>query len=278
MKIALTLLCRNEGDIIGRNLEFHLRRGVDFIIVTDNASDDDTASIVARFARHGRVELIREQRLTHDQSVWVSEMARRAARQQADWVINSDADEFWWSADDLRTTLANVPAAVPALSVRRHNFPPVRGGPADFAERMIYRDNPSRNAFGAPLPEKVIHRGVANVIVADGNHAVSFAQRPVRAQPSQAIEILHFPMRTFEQFRTKIVLGAEALERNGRIAPDVGAHWRHVYRRYYKHGLLPDYFGQNELTPPAIERRQRDGTLVIDTRLCDFLALSGATT
>ena len=273
MKIALTLLCRNEADIIRHNIEFHLRHGVDFIIVTDNASDDSTEQIVRDYVRRGNVELIHQPDHTHDQAIWVTAMARRAASRGADWVINCDADEFWWSGD-LRASLAAVPDSVVALEVPRHNFPSVRQGPNDFAERMIYRDAPSLNSLGAPLPPKVVHRASPDVTVEDGNHRARLPGRELETRLSDTIEILHFPMRNFEQFRNKIVLGTKALERNTRIGPEIGATWRYHYYQLYKKGLLFEYFCESELTDQKIRQRLRDGTLIADTRLRDFFALA----
>ena len=69
-----------------------------------------------------------------DQSGWARlpaptqtrDMARMAATDfGADWVINNDADEFWWpTADaDLKACLARVPDSTLALQVPRFNFP-----------------------------------------------------------------------------------------------------------------------------------------------------------
>ena len=38
MKLVMTLLVRDEDDIIASNIDFHLNRGVDFIIAMDNLS------------------------------------------------------------------------------------------------------------------------------------------------------------------------------------------------------------------------------------------------
>ncbi|HJM57083.1 MAG TPA: hypothetical protein QF446_07130 [Planctomycetota bacterium] len=40
VRLVMTLLVRNEEDILATNIEYHLARGVDFIIATDNLSDD----------------------------------------------------------------------------------------------------------------------------------------------------------------------------------------------------------------------------------------------
>jgi len=272
-KIALTLLCRNEADIVGRNIEFHLATGVDFIIVTDNSSDDETVRVVENYVRQGRVELIHQPRLTHDQAIWVTEMARRAALRGADWVINSDADEFWWPANGtLRSALSTVPSSVLALEVKRNNFPPCQVGGPDFVDRMIYRDAQSLNSLGMPLPSKIIHRASSDVEVEDGNHAARFSNRIVNPAPADDIEILHFPMRSFEQFSRKVILGTAALESNTRIDSTVGGTWRHIYHQYYKTGQLRDYYLRHELTDDVIRRRIGDETLIADTRLRDFIA------
>jgi hypothetical protein len=52
--------------------------------------------VLERFARLGKLHLLHEPGLTHDQGVWVTRMARMAAKKfDADWVINNDADQFW---------------------------------------------------------------------------------------------------------------------------------------------------------------------------------------
>ena len=42
MKLVMTLLVRDEQDIVRENLDFHLAQGVDQVIVTDNGSEDAT--------------------------------------------------------------------------------------------------------------------------------------------------------------------------------------------------------------------------------------------
>ncbi len=47
----MTLLARNEADVVDAQIAFHLHAGVDFVIATDNASTDDTADLRAVRAR-----------------------------------------------------------------------------------------------------------------------------------------------------------------------------------------------------------------------------------
>ena len=97
MKLVMTLLARDEADIVESWLSFHLNAGVDFVVATDNRSVDGTTDVLERYAREGHLHLIRESGEDLRQNEWVTRMARLAATDfGADWVINSDADEFWW--------------------------------------------------------------------------------------------------------------------------------------------------------------------------------------
>lgn len=54
----MTLLVRNEADIIETNLLFHRQMGVDGFIVTDNNSTDETANILRKYYEKGWIKEI----------------------------------------------------------------------------------------------------------------------------------------------------------------------------------------------------------------------------
>src|SRR5213592_4254980 len=96
MRLVMTLLVRNEADIVDAHLAFHLHAGVDFVIATDTGSDDGTIEILESYAREGLLHVIHDSDPEFLQTEVVTQMARLAATGfAADWVINSDADEFW---------------------------------------------------------------------------------------------------------------------------------------------------------------------------------------
>ncbi len=108
MTLVMTLLARDEIDVVDAWLAFHLNAGVDLVIATDNLSQDGTTEVLEEYARSGHVHLIREPGEDLRQDEWVTRMARLAATQySADWVINSDADEFWLVARKPRRSVAD---------------------------------------------------------------------------------------------------------------------------------------------------------------------------
>lgn len=277
MFLVLTLVCRNEEDILASTARFHLEHGVDHLIITDNGSEDGTVGILRELEATGRVTLLFEPEHNHDQAIWVTRMARLAAEKfGADWVINCDADEFFWAkSGDLKKELAAAPSDVHALSISRTNFlPPPEGSPCEnpFYHSQLIRERDSKNALGKPLPPKVCHRGHPEIGVMDGNHEVRLAGAPISAPFAQDIEILHYPVRSYGQLERKVREGAQALNRNNRIHRGIGNNWRYLYEEYWQKGRLAEYYRELQLTAEARARLLQSGELLFDDRLMQALS------
>jgi hypothetical protein len=269
MKLVMTLLVRDAEELLKHNLEFHLRQGVDFFIITDNRSVDGTSAIIQEYVRAGLAERIWEAEDTFSQGRWVTRMARLAATAYgADWVINSDDDEFWSGRPaTLREVLSRVPPEWEAVEVQRRNHPAVAGRDAgEFIEVMIYRERDSFNLFGEPLLPKVCHRAMADVKVEQGNHFVSRAGVPLAALKSAGALISHFPIRGYAAFERKIVNGGSAYARNTELGPETGATWRHLYE-LWKRGELLEWYERQRLAPEQVLEKLANGALVIDNSI-----------
>jgi hypothetical protein len=271
MKIIMTLLVRDEEDILRANIEFHRAVGVDFFIATDNKSVDSTAEILKDYERQGLLHYIYEGTDDYNQAEWVTKMARLAASEfDATWVINNDADEFWWPMNhsDLRSELDAVPWDRNIVQAKRRNFVPVDGSVESFSSAMIYRENVSLNADGGPLLPKVAHRAIPDVTVAQGNHRVwGFNHSAV---VHDAVEIQHFPLRSYAQFENKIVKGGQAYERNDKFGAGVGHNWRRLYKEYKK-GNLMQYYKEESYSPERIQQGIESGELIVEERLPKLL-------
>jgi hypothetical protein len=198
-------------------------------------------------------------------------MARMAYEEyDASWVIHSDADEFWWpEAGNLRAALGRIPERYALVEAPRVNFRPVRRGAGAFHEEMLVRDTTSFNSLGDPLPPKVAHRGVPGVVIGDGNHEVLQPSLVAAPLPSP-ITILHFPLRTVGQLRSKVITGARALKANRELPPDYAIHWRTLYRGR-RRGAIERYYESQVVPPELVHIGIESGELVEDRRLHDFL-------
>jgi len=141
MKLVLTLLARDEADVVDEQIKFHLNAGVDFVIATDNLSRDGTTEILESYAKQNQLHLIREDGEYLRQADWITRMGRLAASEfGADWVIHSDADEFWWPrGDSLKDVLSSIPARYGIVRALLRHFVPRPDDDSPFYERMTAR-------------------------------------------------------------------------------------------------------------------------------------------
>jgi glycosyltransferase involved in cell wall biosynthesis len=265
MKLVMTLLVRDEEDIVADNLDFHLAQGVDEVIVTDNGSVDGTLEILRSYEARGLVRIIVEPTDDYSQGVWVTRMARLAATEhKADWVINNDADEFWWPREGtLRSVFESLPGDVGAIVGHRTNFVPRPEDDRPYWERMTLRERESLNPVGKPLPPKLAHRAHPEIVVVQGNHRIKGPDLGSELDDG-SIDILHFPMRSYAQFENKIVKGGAAYARNKELPEKTGRTWRRLYETW-EDGGLPAHYEASVVAESASK------DLLEDTRLRDFL-------
>lgn len=269
-KIVMTLLVRDEADILAHNIEYHREQGVDHFIITDNLSKDATASIIAHYVNKGWATPIFEANDDYSQSEWVTRMARLAAVEfKADWVVNSDADEFWVAPGvTLKHYYGGIPPDVDIVLSPRHDFVYLGGLAGPWYQQMVYRKVVSLNYLGRPLPPKVAHRAHPDILIHQGNHGCSGLSG--RAIHSTSLEIFHFPIRSRVQFENKIRNGGAAYARNTRISRNIARGWRELYDMYTTEGSLDRYLKDHYYTPEKIAAGLAAGTLVINNRLADF--------
>jgi len=266
----MTLLARNEADIVDAQIAFHLNAGVDFVVATENRSSDGTTEILERYERAGRLHLIREEGDDMRQDEWVTRMARLAATDfGADWVINSDADEFWWPrGGSLKEVLATVPHRYGVVRGCWRHFLPRPDDGRFFAERMTVRlaqpAHPGDKRTIYHAHQKVAHRADPDVVVERGNHdALGDGLEPLRGW--HPIEVLHFSLRNAKQTERKVAGGW--LRDPSYDAPPHQISAAEAGRA----GRVDEYFAQFVVDDNALECGLEEGTLAIDTRLRDAL-------
>lgn len=247
MKLGMTMMVRDEADIIATTVNYAIDQGVDVILVTDNGSRDGTTEILEQFANAGEIELEYDPVHRKQQSSVVTAMARRLSTDhQVDWVINADADEFLVPHNRelrLRDAFQLIPPAVQSFMVPVVNMvgPLARRGIG--LDRLVWRDqrSPAQLAevgLAAQPTGDAIHVGRDDVRVAQGNHAVSIANHgEVPAEAS--MEVLHFPWRSWEQYEHRALVSGRAYQANPAMKPSPSHHGMTDFGRLEAGVLLP---------------------------------------
>ncbi len=186
VNVAMTVVARDQADAIESHLDFHLAAGVDVVLVLDGGSSDDTRAILERYARHGSIHVLPPSAGELDEPEEAARMAHLAATEHgADWVIHSEASEFWWPlGGSLREVLESVPGRYGIVQSLSRHFVPVLGE-GSFAETMIYRLSPQAPIGDPTSPWAPCRRFVRRA-------AAGRELRPLRGW--YPIETLRFPV------------------------------------------------------------------------------------
>lgn len=273
-KLIMTLLVRDEKDIIEKNIDFHLKQGVDFIVATDNGSVDGTLEVLKEYEKKGTLFLIEEPQQDYSQAEWVNRMGRLACEKyNADIVFHCDADEFWCSksgnlkneinkkdnVDVLRVDLANV-----LLEEKngQENFPADNKWAVvkPYETKNLEEDSRGRSLYLLKYPPKVIYKTDKGYIdVTQGNHDIVAKER-LTIDDSGDIIIYHFPIRSKNHFFQKIKNGGSAYEANKKFGKEVGFHWRRWFDSY-KNGKLEEEYKKLVLNKIKATNLENDGVV-----------------
>jgi len=277
MKLVLTVMVRDEADIIKAMIEHHLAQGIDLIIATDNGSIDGTREILETYRDKGVLVLHDDPVHMKQQHSTVTKMAREAYTDfDADWVINADADEFWVPVNraiSLHEAFSHLPQDLQAFLVPVTDMTGLAAAAGSQFDRLNLRDHRSNEELMATgllahsTPDAV-HVGSATVEVAQGNHFVSLSSGG-NPDPEWAIEVLHLPWRSWEQYRRKVENAGQAYDANPELSPSPNHHGMRDYARL-KDGTLLSYYLLRHPTVEQIDVGLQNGTFVTEEGLLDL--------
>ena len=210
MKLVSILAVRDEADVLDAHLAFHLNAGVDLVIATDLGLQDETVEVLESYSRSGYVTRLAEP-ADSGETGWRTAMARLAATEHgADWVLSTDADEFWWPrGENLKDVLVAIPPRYGVVQGLVRVFTPRRGDEL-FAERMTLRSSlvePGEQDV-EPLERALrpAYRAAPRLVVDPVDPTQGGRLVPLRAW--YPIEVLRFPFRSVEQAERKLARAA----------------------------------------------------------------------
>ncbi len=279
-KLVMTLLVKDEEDIIETNIRFHYAMGVDRFIVTVHNSSDRTLDILKNLKNDIPLEIIELKSDGYFQDIWVDKMIRLARdKYKADWVINADADEFYYSRDfDLKKSILKYTAGNVIILPSICPYPDDR---EDYLSCPYFITNfmPEYLAkdlnIDINLPEnshfliessckKVIHNTKDYIKIKMGNHGVQMRRKKVI--PSEDIKLYHFTVRNYTYYVKK----AKNYLESSKLMP--GANGEHVKKMIeeLQNGTLREYYNKR-YNPEKLALLLENGVVTKDYSLINFL-------
>ena len=286
-KIVLISFPYDQGDILKDFLEWHLDLGVDLIVAMDFGSTDGSRDVLEGYSRAGRVAWLPTP--GRDMSEYaLADILAGIARDQhgAEWIVHCDADEFLCTrGPDLKTVLAEASRdGVTLLDLPRRNM---TGAPLQAGQRATKAltlriegrlSTTHEQHLSGELPFPTIfndtpgHLAVrADALIDYGAGAHTATVRWGVRRTSDQLYILHYPIRGYETFQTKVDNVTAWLADNPRLPPTWGWHWRRLIR-LRDEGRLREEYEQQFVSPERAEELIRDGVCVVDESIAAWLA------
>lgn len=274
-------MIRNEADIVRLNIFYHLSLGVDRMLVVDNGSTDGTDTMLKQISENDpRVRWSRDDGPFLPSRV-MTELAREAFRDGADWVVPVDADEFWYApGEDFRHVLETSDLGViraqavsfiqnrdqreskpdALLHMTRRAASPV--GPPNIAQDLV---ESQQIAFVEKVyPQKCVSRTAEEIYIETGHHSITGVEGPKKR--TEELVCLHAPIRSRDALAERIESASRAAEagrnpgqgRNRRRLAElnseaaIGQEWA---ANSYEDGYL-DVYGERH--PVIFDPRLRD--------------------
>jgi len=270
IKISMVILVKNEEDIIKENILFHSKMGVDSFVVMDNNSTDNTKNILQELQKEIKLTIIDETG-PYQQSKFMTKIAKIAKKKyKPDWIINSDADEFWMPQkhSSLKEALKNIKGSV--LSIPRTNMALYKG--LNNWKDNIYRvANPicrmegfKNRYFLGKIGNKTIINPTGYIKTNSGNHSAEhlfFWQK----KEFKDIVIFHFPVRSFEHFEANIKNRYKLLK----MGMKMGAQYK-KWTKHYEKGVLKESYEDMFLEKSELDVLEKCFVIKKDDRLLNL--------
>ncbi len=254
-RLIMTILVKDEADIIEANIRTHASLGVDAFAIMDNNSTDGTREILSQLQKEFEIIIIDESG-DYNQAKWMKQLAVIAKdKLQADWVISNDADEFWLPKNRLNLK-ENLAFKGSVLTVHRYNM---LLHSKNFFNSFYHVENPifyskikqlsskHLSIILTKIAPKTIINPYGLIYLRGGNHKalhIANIRDYLRSGYDKInrfkdIEVFHYPIRSYTQFEKNIKNRKRLLENSKKIS--MGPHYRRWVKLYNEGKLLDEF-------------------------------------
>lgn len=285
--LMMTLVVKNEAKILEKQIRFHKAMGVDAFIVTSHNSTDKTNEILEKLKAEGFVlEILYKSSQSHQHHIWVNDMIDIAKKKyKADWIINADADEFYYSKHlNLKVDIGEaIKAGLNNLWVdstflfptdeedylRNSYYFIVKPFQSFEAKNLGIKDNKNFEIFiGSQECTKVIHNTKDFESITDGNHSVKM--RNQKQFLASNVVLYHYHIRNYKEYEEKVKrwLDSAHYMPNGQ-----GEHMKIMIKLYQQGKLRENYEAQ--FGTKMKDFLLKEGVIAIDKSVSNFLKWKG---
>lgn len=213
-KIFSISMVKNEEDIIESFIRYHLNI-FDGMVIIDNFSTDDTFTIMERIKSEGvPLQIIRDTSLE-----WIPDRKLNQILYEtfenfnAHLILPLDADEFLISsnyADHPREILDSIDDLDSILHVDRVRYVPSKtDNQAEyFIPRKITHVCTDRYNISPKVMVSSMIKNCHRPLLTVGNHSLIFENKiSIQKKLVKELSLAHFPIRSIDQFKSKILVG-----------------------------------------------------------------------
>lgn len=283
IKLAMAMQVKDEKDIVELNIRYHALKGCKAFFVMDNNSTDGTGEILKSLKSEFNIHLYSDLSINFSQSKNMTFLTNEARKNGYDWVIENDADEFWYPHS--KDLLCGLDRRQTVLRAKLYHMQ-ARTEDAEYWWRSNIRtqhtlhydfSNPDLKAeetnirLGAGTHKVMVNtRGF--VRVTGGQHSARHSWDKLKGRKScglnHNITIFHFGIRGYQQFERKvknIKISVEYSNQNG--IKNGFSRWALLWMNSFNAGKLKESYERLMINSNCVECLKEIGVLVEDKRL-----------
>jgi len=276
--LTMTILIKNEIDIIEKNIRYHAKKGVDSFVIMDNNSTDGSRELLDELKKEFEITIIDEKGV-YNQAKWMTKLSNIAKEKyNPKWLIPNDADEFWYSEKSLKEVLPNKGAV---LTVDRFNFllyedldkwykSEYRVENPIFYRKNTQLDVDKVSIVLTKISPKVIIKPKGLLWIRGGNHKAlhlnnikDYFKHYDKIERFDKIKVYHYPIRSFAQFKSNIENRKKLLEKKAKMGP----HYRRWVRLLDEGKLEEEFYNNLVFKKSDIKTFEKYGIIVKDNNV-----------